>query len=99
MRVLKKNSKRYKENLKHILSSRWLEKKHVKHSRIVVAAFGSWVQQSKDGYRCMICEKPGACYNIRNKRKSDKKEVNIRYCAYCKEEIEKVFPAKYHYCG
>lgn len=103
MNILKKESNEYKENLAKLLKNRWLDKKHVKHSRVVVAHFDSTVSQSKTGYTCFICGEAGARYGIQNKRMSSRvgwdDVCGSRHCGSCNEEIKKAFPAKYEYCG
>lgn len=104
MIVLKKDGKLYKERMKELLSNKWLDKKHVKHSRIVVAHFESEVANSKTGYTCNVCGRPSSCYKVQNKRKTSKfrkKDWDVshtRFCWECRDEILEKFPAKLDYC-
>ncbi len=102
MKVLKKKSKEYKENLANLLKNRWLDKKHIKHSRIVVAHWESIVCQSDVGYNCVICQEVGASHNIQNKRKSSRvgwdDVYGTSHCGSCNKEVSKFFPAKKEYC-
>ena len=87
--------------MQELLSNKWLQKKHIKHSTIVVAHFESCVSQSTTGYNCCVCWKSGSRYSIHNKRLGKAKwedDTGIRLCGTCIDQIMEVFPVKLDYC-
>lgn len=94
----KRKNQRIENNTQSLLSNKWVQQKHIKHSTIQVAHYQSTIGTSTSRYPCYVCCEYGARYEICNKRKYRNKDTGVRLCGSCVGLLKEKFPVKYDYC-
>ncbi len=87
-----------RERIDLLACNKWLQKKHEKHSKMIVAHPDSSVGTGRTSSWCHICFQSQAVYSLVNKRKKGNKATGLQFCSSHIDDVTKVFKVDFDYC-